>query len=94
MKARPVETVENNMNKLEKTIKSQLKKAWSSGVGHGARAFAQVISDIIHDSKNDEDDIITKINDFVEKTLKNNPQQIAEAFMAAQKKINELTEKE
>ena len=95
MKARQIESTDQNMKQLENVIQEQLQKQYVTGVSHGAKAFCQVIKDKIDNFKGmNMSDLIADISNFADITLKNSPENLQKAFEKTQERSKHLLGKE
>ena len=80
---------------LELKIRQQLSKANVAGIGYGAQSFASVVRHKIDNFKGEDlQELINDISGFVDTTLKNSPEQLAQAFAEVQQQANKILGKD
>ena len=92
MKSHPVNAFPKE---VEDKIHEQLSAAFVRGASYGAIAFCSVVKDKIDKfTGNDQSELIADIQNFVDTTMKNSPEQIAEAFKETNNRANQMLGKD
>ena len=80
---------------LEAKVREQLAKANVAGIGYGAQSFASVVRNKIDNFKGENlQELIDDISRFVNITLKNSPEQLANAFAEVQQEAAKIIGKD
>lgn len=88
--------IQNNLpQELEIKVRQSLFNANVAGIGYGAKSFAMVIKNmIVNFTGDDKQVLINNIDEFVNKTLENSPQQLSEAFAEVMQRAEDIIGKE
>ena len=91
MKAHPIV----DMKIVEKTLNDKLNQAYVTGVGYGAKIFANVVKEkIVNFSGENKDALISDIQDFVDTTLSNDVKELSAAFANLKQRTDKLIKTE